>query len=181
MNSLHRIALTTLTILLTSLFAYLFYKTTSHIGRPLGRILTNLLIKVFPQDFDGDGNKPPNASSEDSKHDVEKTTTTTTTTKQNALAIAERTSSIIGAALGLFVFVVLFPLAFLDSESVVPVEWLSGGEGERLVAALVWVGWMAVRCWGETVVVLAVLAGVVKVLRLDAGVVEKDDDVKRSS
>ena len=63
----------------------------------------------------------------------------------------------------------------------VPVEWLSGGEGERLVAALVWVGWMAVRCWGETVVVLAVLAGVVKVLRLDAGVVEKDDDVKRSS
>ena len=178
MDSLHRIALTTLTILLTSLFAYLFYKTTSHIGRPLGRILTNLLIKAFPQDFDNDdGSKNSNASSEDSKHDVEKTTTTTTTTKQNSLAIAERTSSIIGATLGLFVF----PLAFLDSESVVPVEWLSGGEGERLVAALVWVGWMAVRCWGETVVVLAVLAGVVKVLRLDAGVVEKDDDVKRSS
>ena len=186
MNSLHRIALTTLTILLTSLFAYLFYKTTSHIGRPLGRILTNLLIKAFPQDFDNDdGSKNSNASSEDSKHDVEKTTTTTTTAKSNSRAIAERTSSIIGAALGLFVFVVLFPLAFLDSESVVPVEWHSGGEGERLVAALVWLGWIAVRCWGETVVVLAVLAGVVKVLRLDAAAVEvvgcEENDLKRDS
>lgn len=174
MNSLHRIALTTLTILLTSLFAYLFYKTTSHVGRPLGRILTNLLIKVFPQDFDE--KKNPNGSSEDSKCDVEKTTTTA---KQDSRAIAERTSSIIGATLGLFVFMVLFPLAFVDSANAVPVEWLSGGESQRLVSALLWMGWMAVRCWGETIVVIAVLAGVVKVLRLDDAAAVEVEDGKR--
>lgn len=189
MNSLHRIALTTLTILLASLFAYLFYQTTSRIGRPSGRVLTNLLLKVFPQDSeDGQSNSNSNrnnngatASTEDSsKHDVEKTTTTTKRDSRQA-AIAERTSSIIGATLGLLVFMVLFPLALMDPEDAVPAEWLSGGgggEGQRLVAALGWVGLVAVRCWGETVGVLAVLAGVVKGLGLDGAgvVVGKDDD-----
>jgi hypothetical protein len=177
MNSLHRILLTTLSILTISLFAYLFYKTTSHIGRPLGRILTNLLNKL---DDGSDKNKnntdKPNGAA---KHDIE----TTTTTKHNERVIAERTSSIIGAGLGVFVFMVMFPLAFVGSENPVPAQWLSGGEGQRLVSALFWIGWIAVRCWGETIVVLAVLAGVVKWLGLDGGaaVAGEEKDEKRAS
>ena len=197
MNSLHRIALTLLTILATSAFSYIFYKTTSFIGRPLGRILTNLLIRFFPQDFssssssrgDEDG-KVANAHAIDpTGHDIEKTASATAIApptqrktsygQDSPQEIAQRTSAIIGATLGLLVFLVLFPLALVDEEySAVPREWLEGqGESGSLVSAGLWVGWIAVRCWGETVVVLGVLAGVVKWLGLRGGV---DVDVDRA-
>jgi hypothetical protein len=175
MNSLHRILLTTLTILATSTFLYLLWKSFSFIGHPLGRCLANLINKLSD---DGNMNNITN--------DDDNTAKTKLKEQQKFQKSIERTSSILGAMLGFFLFITLFPLA-LEGSDEIPSQWRveGGGEGERLVSALLWVGWIAVRCWGETVVVLAVLAGVVKVLRLDAADVEgvgcEEKDLKRNS
>jgi hypothetical protein len=127
MNSLHRIALTTLAILATSTFLYLFYQSLSFIGYPLGKTLVNLL-----QRLSGEGNADDSYSN---------------------------TSSFLGAMLGFFIFMVLFPMAL---ESTEPPQRSSGCKSERLVSAALWVGWVAVKSWGETLVVVGVLDGVVK-------------------
>jgi hypothetical protein len=181
MNSLHRIVLTTLTILATSTFLYLLWKSFSLIGHPLGRCLTNL-IRYLSDDSNNNNDSTNNNNGEN-------TTETRRTEQQKIQQILDRTSSILGAMLGFFLFITLFPLA-LESSDEIPSQWLveeGGGESERLVSAGLWVGWMAVRCWGETAVVLAVLAGVVKGLGLDvattaaAGVVGSEEkDSKRS-
>ena len=180
MNSLHRILLTTLTILATSTFLYLLWKSFSFIGHPLGRCLANLINKLSD-----DGNMNNNKITEDDDN----TAKTKLKEQQKSRKSIERTSSILGAMLGFFLFITLFPLA-LEGSDEIPSQWLveSGSEGERLASeasALMWVGWIAVRCWGETIVVLAVLAGVVKVLRLDAAAVEvvgcEEKDLKRNS
>ena len=180
MNSLHRILLTTLTILATSTFLYLLWKSFSFIGHPLGRCLANLINKLSD-----DGNMNNNNITDDDDN----TAKTKLKEQQKSRKSIERTSSILGAMLGFFLFITLFPLA-LEGSDEIPSQWLveSGSEGERLASeasALMWVGWIAVRCWGETVVVLAVLAGVVKVLRLDAAAVEvvgcEEKDLKRNS
>jgi len=88
--------------------------------------------------------------------------------------------------LGFFISAVLFPLALDSTEAP---QWLfnGGGENERLVSAGLWVGWVAVQCCGETLVVLGVLSGVVKVLGIDgvtaaaAGVGGEERGSKRSS
>ena len=181
MNSLHRILLTTLTILATSTFLYLLWKSFSLIGHPLGRCLANLINKLSD-----DGNMNNNNIFDD---DDDNTAKTKLKEQQKFQKSIERTSSILGAMLGFFLFITLFPLA-LEGSDEIPSQWLveSGSEGERLASeasALMWVGWIAVRCWGETVVVLAVLAGVVKVLGLDAAAVEvvgcEEKDLKRNS
>ena len=84
MNSLHRIALTTLAILATSTFLYLFYQSLSFIGYPLGKTLVNLL-----QRLSGEGNADDSYSN---------------------------TSSFLGAMLGFFIFMVLFPMALESTE-----------------------------------------------------------------
>ena len=180
MNSLHRILLTTLTILATSTFLYLLWKSFSFIGHPLGICLANLINKLSD-----DGNMNNNNITDDDDN----TAKTKLKEQQKSRKSIERTSSILGAMLGFFLFITLFPLA-LEGSDEIPSQWLveSGSEGERLASeasALMWVGWIAVRCWGETVVVLAVLAGVVKVLGLDAAAVEvvgcEEKDLKRNS
>jgi hypothetical protein len=160
MNSLHRILLTTLTIPATSTFLYLLWKSFSFIGRPLGRSLANL-IRYLSDD-----------SNNDNTNSGENTTETKLADHQKSQQSLDRTSSTLSAMLGFFLFITLFPLA-LEGSDEIPSQWLVGGgggsESERLVSAGLWVGWMAVRCWGETAVVLGVLAGVVKALRLDGG------------
>jgi hypothetical protein len=177
MNSLHRILLTTLTILATTTFLYLLWKSFSLIGRPLGRCLTNLI-----KHLSGDDNNT-------NTNEHENTTETRPTEQQKIQQILDRTASTLSAMLGFFLFITLFPLA-LEGSDEIPSQWLvgsGGSESERLVSAGLWVGWMAVRCWGETAIVLAVLAGVVKGLGLDvattaaAGVAGSEEkDSKRS-
>jgi hypothetical protein len=155
MNSLHRIALTTLTILSTSTFLYLLYKSFSFIGRPLGRCLTNLITNLSDED----------SSSSSNNNNDDNTTGAKLVEQQTSQQSLDRTSSFLGAMLGFFISAVLFPLA-LDSAG--RPQWFSGGgESERLIWAGLWVGWVAVKCWGETLVVLGVLSGVAKGLGLD--------------
>jgi hypothetical protein len=165
MNSLHRILLTALTILATSTFLYLLWKTFSLIGRPLGRSLTNLLTKLSD-----DGGK---SDDDDEKNDNTNSAITNNkpVKEEQQQQISERTSSMLSALLGFFLFITLFPLALENSDEI-PSEWIvigmgRGSESGRLVSALLWVGWTAVRCWGETLVVVGVLSGVVKGLGLD--------------
>ena len=155
MKSLHRIALTTLTILSTSTFLYLLYKSFSFIGRPLGRCLTNLITKPSDEDSSSSDNNDDN------------TTGAKLVEQQTSQQSPDRTSSFLGAMLGFFISAVLFPLALDSAER--PQWYSGGGESERLIWAGLWVGWVAVKCWVETLVVLGVLAGVVKSLGIDAG------------
>jgi hypothetical protein len=160
MNSLHRIALTTLTILSTSTFLYLLWKSFSFIGRPLGRCLTNLTTK--PSDEDS------SSSSNNNNHNNDDNTTGAKLVEhQQSQQSLKRTSSFLGAMLGFFISAVLFPLALDSAER--PQWYSGGGESERLIWAGLWVGWVAVKCWGETLVVLGVLSGVVKGVGIDGG------------
>lgn len=176
MNSLHRIALTTLAILSTSAFLYLLYKSFSFIGRPLGRCLTNLITNLSD-----DG-----SADTDSDNDTNTTAQTKLREQQNSQQSLDRTSSFLGAMLGFFISAVLFPLALDSAERP---QWFSGGgESERLIWAGLWVGWVAVKCWGETLVVLGVLSGVAKGLGLDVAAAEgvhgiggEEKDSKRRS
>jgi hypothetical protein len=129
MNSLNRIALTTLTILATGTFIYLLYQSLAFIGQPLGKTLINLLITLS-----GEGHSDPNDG------------------------------SFIGAMLSFFIFVIMFALA-LDSTE--PPQWFRRAEIERLISTDgLWVSWAVVQSWGETLVVVGILSGVVKGLGL---------------